>query len=590
MSIAVKKRSSVLTKIIKVLLIIGIIIGILVFLLLGFSGLIEIDMGKDHQKKTYQQIDYTEMTQEQRLEDFEYMWGTLDTSLLYLLDMKDTYGYTVLDQKELYRDAVLECETDMDFYAVISALLYDVPGCHLGTVFPDYYDYTSAGWYRLSPILSGTENLHGKVDALQAYFDESAEIADNMGISVDDMDMLRVDYFDGDYMLIPKSGLDYPIGVIKTVGGISAGDYFTRPLNYWGKMHYDSVNEKPFRVFSVIAVPGEESEYSGDYIDVVIETADGSEQIIKAADLSLSEKQILFYSLVSGPKEDEPDEERTEGELESTGRMDDIQIYCDDDRDLAYIYLASCSFSDEQNEQISEMLREATKYTNYIIDLRDNGGGFTTFWPDTVYPSLFSGNYEEEMTFITPENDRTDGFNPGWFDGRLSDLIQNLTITRNIQSDLFPDGLNPSYRMISEKSSLKASDENGKHNAVFLVSQNTASSADVISRAVKETKLGTVIGTNTMGEGYCVSIDVLPNSCFEYRFCPNYQTSGDGSQTSLSGTVPDILISNDADDIFKREAIKRADPDVKNCEKTIEARIEWDDVFKAALDELDSLS
>ncbi len=555
---------------------------------LGSIGLFDNIHGNYIQNKTYENTEYTELTKEQRIEDFEYLWNMAETSLLYLKDMKDLYGYDVLDNKEFYRNEVENCESDIQFYALIHGLLNDIPGCHLSAVIPDYYQYSAAGFLRTDKFLIENENLQGRIDALEDYHKKCVETETKGGLSYKDFKRFSVYYTNGEYTILADYDLGsqkIPAGVVKSIDGVSAEEYMLKPINTYGKVFYDKVNEKPLRNYSVFMVPEDEKAYSGDYIDMVIECEDGTEKTVKAADFSYTDSYIYIVNNEYEYLADEVEEANTLY-LEDTAD-DCFKIYTDDEKDLAYIEYASCSIQTDDYSKIEKQCKEIKNYKNIIIDIRENRGGLSDLWEDVIYPSIYKDDYTFTKTCYIAENSYTDKIFNGWFDGFGTKLLMSATVDENVQTDLFKDGLNNSYAKVTIKGKLDGNKKNPDHNTVLLTSIDTASAADDMTYGIKKSGLGKIIGGNTLGEGNIgVCVDLLPNSDYKIKYCPYYELNDDSTQSSLVGTLSDILINNSQEDYQKCHEIIKSHPDDKSYVRSIEGRMEWDSVFNCALDEL----
>lgn len=557
-------------------------------LFLGSMGYFDTIRGERIQNRSYEKTEYTELTREQRIEDFEYLWNMAETSLLYLKDMKDLYGYNVLDNKDFYRNEVENCENDIQFYAVINGLLNDIPGCHLSAVTPDYYQYMSAGWLRTDKTALENENLHGKIDAIEDYHKKYIDEEKKGGLSYNDFKGFPVFSLNGEYAVLRDFEIGsqtIPTGIVKSIDGISAEEYMLKPVNVCGKIFYDKVNEKPVRNYSLFMVPDDDKEYSGDYIDMVIECADGSEKTVKTADFSYTDSYLYLinrdYELLT-----DEDEEIHTLYLEDTAE-DSFRICTDEEKDLAYIEYSSCSIQPDDYIKIAKQCDEIKDYKNIIIDIRNNYGGLDVLWEKIIYPSIYKEDYTFTKTYYMPNNSYTDDIFNGWFDGFCSKLLMSVTLDENVQTDLFKDNLNSAYTKITIKEKLNGTRKNPEHNTVLLTSISSASASDDMAYGIKKSGLGTIIGGNTFGEGNMgICVDLLPNSNYQFKYCPYYELKDDNTQSSLEGTSADILVDNTIEDYQKRNEISKLHSEDKDYVHTIEGRIQWDSVFNCALDEL----
>ena len=101
--------------------------GILGALFSSLFGISHTDKAQRSQEKSYRQIEYTELTPEQRLEDFDYFYNMIKTSLPAVYDMRESFSYSVLDREQTYREMVAECTNDYEFAALMFAMINDIP-------------------------------------------------------------------------------------------------------------------------------------------------------------------------------------------------------------------------------------------------------------------------------------------------------------------------------------------------------------------------------------------------------------------------------------------------------------------------------
>ena len=86
---------------------------------------------------------------------------------------------------------------------------------------------------------------------------------------------------------------------------------------------------------------------------------------------------------------------------------------------------------------------------------------------------------------------------------------------------------------------------------------------------IKEKKLGTIIGTNTYGEGLADSFKCssLKNSGLVYIYFPSLSYNEDGTNNSLYGTSPDVYIEQSKDSFYSQRALQANQVDIFYIEK-----------------------
>ena len=166
------------------------------------------------------------------------------------------------------------------------------------------------------------------------------------------------------------------------------------------------------------------------------------------------------------------------------------------EKNIGYIKLNQ--FSDNSHKEIEKALRnfDNKKIKNVILDLRDNPGGLLS---EAVYTSnLFVP--EGPIVHIKYKNGKTETY------------YSNL--------------------------------KKLKYNLAVLVNENSASASEIVAAAVKDTKAGTIIGTQTYGKGTVQNILSLPKGDGMKLTIAEYQSPKKNKINGL-GVKPDIVVEND---------------------------------------------
>lgn len=171
---------------------------------------------------------------------------------------------------------------------------------------------------------------------------------------------------------------------------------------------------------------------------------------------------------------------------------------------------------------------QVKKYQNLIIDLRDNGGGsFETASP--------LGNFISAKPIIT-------GLFPNrhWYDKSKS--VPTLADTNEFTS--FNNGtLEQFYEIANSKSGVYIktipNDKPFKGNLYLLVNNRTGSTAEVVTMAFKDYKLGTIVGSKTSGALLSMKWFEI-NNLFEIGIPTNDFISVSGYRVDKKGIEPDI--------------------------------------------------
>lgn len=164
---------------------------------------------------------------------------------------------------------------------------------------------------------------------------------------------------------------------------------------------------------------------------------------------------------------------------------------------------------------------------NIIIDLRNNYGGSPEYASKYLFPYLYSDNYMHTLNWNVPISENNKAVN--------NLFLNNLKLKKDSDNDNFYYEKNIQYAGNADKN---------KKDIYYLIGSNTASAADGYISFIKDNDLGTIIGTNTSGEGLGGSFCSysLPNSNLVFIYMPCNSLNKDGSNNSIYGTSPDIYI------------------------------------------------
>lgn len=527
------------------------------------------------QEDTYQRVNYTELTRNQRLEDFDYFFEMLKTTLPYVYDMEEKFGFSVLDREEEYRRLVWECPDDYAFFALMYSIINDIPSGHASFAPPDYYSYFSSGYYRTDTVgLNLTDNLRGKLDAYGQYLVTKQHEYDRKT-----EDALMFTYADGTYLCTGASGAEFH-SVITEINGGDPGKFIANMLSPTGKLLYDPKYECAYRPYVVFSTVGTQP------VTLSLTLQDGTE-----CDVVVYTDYDIVFSWYNGGyfATDYYNYEGEEFEAAPDADETAVGIQTDDSIDLAYVQLSSLLYSD--GSVVEEKLREINDYDTIVIDLRGNGGGVSSFYESYIYPALYKEDASFEAVGYVPKNSYTKGLFNGLIGGALNRLVNGLRfgVTDEYPPEMY-DCSNGEYYKYSFKhklsgdSSLSYSDN---RSVYYIVNNNTCSAADEIVQMVKECDLGTVVGTHTLGEGlvFGVCCDWLPNSLLMYYYCPTYAIDKEGVNNNLYGTMPDIYGGTSLEGYILSDEMELTGQDWT----TLENRELWDNNYRIILGEIGAL-
>ncbi|MCR5249861.1 MAG: hypothetical protein K6E50_04580 [Lachnospiraceae bacterium] len=491
------------------------------------------------------------LSREQMLEDLDALYRNVCTESPV---REQAEKYLKLDYDALYasyRSRIENCRDEYEFCALLTAFMAKLPGAH-DSIKPPMDDMNRANGF---PV--GTElGFHGIRETNYAYwtqfedrmwsYTQKCAVASNYG---------------GDYVI-----LDYDCGngmIDEIVGGkiISLnGETMPEALKTIDTIHhlgYDARNDC-LRVTQIFF-----NDAIGEKYDACIEMPDGS---IVERDLYISPEFSLAMQFRKSiyPDHDAASKEGDESASETTQKKG-YSIETDPERKLIYIEAKSCNYAD--TEPVAEELAQAIESIdaeNIIIDLKNNGGGDSTFVTEGLCKAVLEGEGGWMSTAVYPRTEVTALF--------CDNPLYSLEAEFRKQKD--------SFVCVSDE---RVAGEAKKHlNIYVLVSGRTFSSGDICAGILAKVEGITLIGENTKGEGFTGSplVYFLPNSRIAYSF--TCSVSEECPENNYLGTVPDIYCPDRWEDWLKQEEL--FDEGISSeALGTYEYRLLWDQTLIEAI-------
>lgn len=227
-------------------------------------------------------------------------------------------------------------------------------------------------------------------------------------------------------------------------------------------------------------------------------------------------------------------------------------------KDIAYLKINSMlnyDYSSKDHKKIKSYLKKIKNKKALIIDIRGNTGGDSRYWQDFLLPSIidkpYSTNYysfikkgDLNKKVISQEkyNEGVNGFlNESNFSNETKEILSKFDYYTN-----YPILVNPSEDSIKFKGHI-----------YLLIDSTVYSSAEMLASFCKETKLATLVGSQSKGDGIGtdpLQID-LPNSGYVLRFPKEIGLTESGYINEIEKTNPDISIDSNRYDEIKEQPI-----------------------------------
>ena len=218
---------------------------------------------------------------------------------------------------------------------------------------------------------------------------------------------------------------------------------------------------------------------------------------------------------------------------------------------LAYIRIKSLiggQYINQDKDIIINYLNEIKDYPFIIIDIRGNGGGDSYYWAGFLLPNIIDKKYETKNYLLIKSGELNkkifEQFN---FNKDVKTFLDKSSFSSDVKDILkdfdgylaFDSIIEPSEDSIHYKGKI-----------YLLVDNGVYSSAEMLASFCKETKLATLVGSRTGGDGIGfdpMQVD-LPNTAFVLRFSNNMGITESGSINELDQTVPDIIVQESEED------------------------------------------
>ena len=218
---------------------------------------------------------------------------------------------------------------------------------------------------------------------------------------------------------------------------------------------------------------------------------------------------------------------------------------------LAYIRISSLigmEYINQDRDIVINYLNEIKDYPFLIIDIRGNGGGDSRYWQNFLLPEILDKKYETKKYLLIKSGELNKKiFEQMYFSKDVKTFLDKSSFSRDVKDILkdfdgyvaFDSIIEPSEDSIHYKGKI-----------YLLVDNGVYSSAEMLASFCKETKLATLVGSRTGGDG--IGFDpmqvALPNTAFVLRFSNNMGLTESGSINELDQTVPDIIVQESEED------------------------------------------
>ena len=517
----------------------------------------------------YHKVDTT-LTTEEKLEDLEYMYKTVCLDNPMKEYYEELYGISYDDIYKKYQGYVTDSQTEFQFFSYLISFLAILPGLHNMMTLPNYERAVLTGDF-LSEIY-GTQRLKDLNYSWKEDFRDDVRI-------YDDYNLISFVYVDGTYVVRDASGslrsnylTEYNGGQLLSLNGQDPKDMCFEFLDRFAP-YYDEGNDCFFREYMFFN-DGIGVKYEAELLmpDGTIKTIDLYDD--PGFDITFADVYAVYPDIYKRASTEALTEEDVVTDIWDENYVPiTYKIAVDAGRKTVYVNCLSCDLS--EGKRLASDLQKALDSIdaeNVIIDIRSNGGGQYSFATDQLLPVLFSHDVTFMSDVVGGKNDNTKNFYDSLFYKVMAKPLLNM-----------PYRTDKDHFYYTEDFSVQGK-ATKNYKIYLLTSQNSFSSADVMTAVCKEYDNCTVVGTNTGGEGICGSpfSCYLPNSGFMFVYTPtaSQRIPGDG----ITGISPDIYIHQTVEEHLTRADLKKQDIDADSYE----VRQTWDNTLISVLDMIDN--
>ncbi len=450
-----------------------------------------------------------ELTAEEKLEDFRYMYDILKDSFPFFKVEMEKTGFDWLANKEKFEKQIAATKSNEEFYYTLSGIVKMIQNGHTGVVTPSRYDsmaqsYNNAINHPWNTVLNQS-GVKDKYEAWKSIVKESTLVLP-----------VTVEYIEGKYRVAEDYNNIKKGYILETINEKQIDEYFKRNLDKY-YLTYDYKRNKLYTSSNMILAE-KDQEYSA-----VFTIKSGEKISEKLTPIAYEKKSLASFESSS-----------CEQKIIEENKIAYLKVKSMSSRTLISDY-----------KLILEFFKNIKDYQYLIIDIRGNGGGTDNYWRENIVAPLivqktssinamaYRGSYIK--TFMRSR---------GIITKPISKLLEQFKneYTSDMQS------------FITTITSVNPKNSVGFKEKIFLLVDNRVySSSESFAAFCKGTGFAEIVGTNTGGDGIGIDpcVMALPNSGLVVRFSLDMGINGDGTVNEQAHTKPDIFVETTYNDFLE---------------------------------------